>query len=56
MTTFTITDNFTKEIVATRKTENAAKKWAKGLNQGLALFNGEHGMQFRYSVSKVEAK
>jgi len=35
MTTYIITDTFNKEVVANRKTLNAAKKWAASLNVGL---------------------
>jgi hypothetical protein len=35
MNTFNIIDTLTKEVVASRKTLNAAKKWAAGLNDGL---------------------
>jgi len=41
---FVIIDTLTKEVVATRKTLNAAKKWCAGLNDGLAG---------RYIVSKA---
>lgn len=40
MNTFNIIDRFSNDIVATRKTQAAANKWSKGLNEGLALFNG----------------
>lgn len=45
---FVITDRFNNQIVATRKTVNAAKAWSKKLNEGLALYNGS----VRYAVAQ----
>ena len=44
VSTFNIIDTMTKEVVASRKTLNAAKKWCAGLNEGLAG---------RYIISKA---
>ncbi len=36
MNTFQIIDTLTREVVATRKTVAAARKWAQSLNAGMA--------------------
>lgn len=41
---FNIIDTLTKEVVAQRKTLNAARKWAQGLNAGMTP---------RYTVSTL---
>lgn len=49
---FIIKDNFSQQVVASRKTMAAARKWTEGLNKGCPLYNNAP----RYSVSLLEHK